>query len=312
MGPELCLNEDGTPFLQLGANKLQLERDELEGEFLDRAKKELRESPENKSEAIGTLRKLLENEEGLVFPSDDTEFLLKFLRPCKFYADSTYRLMKRYYKFKIKYPKYSVDLVPSALKSTIDQGIAYFLPNRDKSGCRIMIIHIGSKWNPKTLKLQDMFRAIMMFIEVGMVEPKTQLAGVQVIFDMSGLSMNHVYQFGPSFALALLEWVQECIPLRLKGIHIINEPRIFNVLFAIFKPFINDKLRKRIFFHGNNFEKLTPYFGHDYLPLCYGGGVDIPEYPAELLSELFCHYEDEFQKVSSYGYNKQQIINNNE
>lgn len=48
----------------------------------------------------------------------------------------------------------------------------------------------------------------MMIIEVAMAEPRTQVAGAQVIFDMDGLSMNHVYQFGPSFARILLEWVQ--------------------------------------------------------------------------------------------------------
>lgn len=81
----------------------------------------------------------------MVIPTDENDFLLKFLRPCKFYPDSAFRLMKKYYKFKFKHPKLGSDLIPSVLKSTIEQGIASFLPERDKQGCRIMIAHLGSE-----------------------------------------------------------------------------------------------------------------------------------------------------------------------
>lgn len=60
MVPQICTDVDGTPYIQIGASKLQLDNRELDGEFLERAEKEIRETPEVKSEALAALRKLLQ------------------------------------------------------------------------------------------------------------------------------------------------------------------------------------------------------------------------------------------------------------
>lgn len=55
---------------------------------------------------------------------------------------------------------------------------------------------------------------------------------------MDGLTLNHVTHITPSFAASVTDWVQRCLPCRLKGIHIVNQPFIFNMVYAIFKPFL--------------------------------------------------------------------------
>lgn len=39
---------------------------------------------------------------------------------------------------------------------------------------------------------------------------------------------------------------QEAMPLRLKEVHIVKQPFIFNVVWKVFQPFIREKLKSRV------------------------------------------------------------------
>lgn len=79
-----------------------------------------------------------------------------------------------------------------------------------------------------------------------MLEPTSQVAGAVVIFDMDGLSLQQTWQFTPPFAKRIVDWLQDAVPLRIKNIHIVNQPYVFNMVFALFKPFLRAKLKERV------------------------------------------------------------------
>lgn len=88
---------------------------------------------------------------------------------------------------------------------------------------------------------------------------------------------------------------QDCTPIRLKAVHIINQPFIFNMLFALFKPFLREKLRKRIYFHGADRASLLAHVDARALRRRHGGALPDPEIPGELLWKMLNYYEDNFQ-----------------
>ncbi|XP_054283767.1 alpha-tocopherol transfer protein-like [Macrosteles quadrilineatus] len=275
---------------------------ELGESFEQRALQELRETPERKEEALEKLRDLLRNEEDLVVPLDNETFLLSYLRPCKFYPESAFERICKFYKFRPKHPKYFGNLVPSNDKNVFQNCLLTVLPHRDQHGSRILMVEAGDKWKPKDCSLVELLRGILMILEAAILEPRTQISGAIVLVDLQGLSLHHVWQFSPGFASMLVEWVQDLIPCRIKAIHIVNQPYIFNMLFNIFKPFLREKLRNRIHFHGEDRSSLLSHIDSKFVPTQYGGDMYLPSDQGIELHRLLSLYEDKYRKTSEYGY----------
>ncbi|XP_065346794.1 clavesin-2-like [Cloeon dipterum] len=284
---------------------LRFEIEDIEGECVEKARKELRETEENRSAGIEELRELIKADKDLKFPIEDEGRLLIFLRPCKFYAASAYALIRRYYQFRLKNPKVYHELKPTSEKNLFEQDIITVLPKRDAWGRRILLIESGAKWNTSLCTLDEIFRGCALFLEAAMVEPKTQVSGVVVILDQAGLSLSHVMQFTPGFARAVVQWVQDCLPVRLKGVHIVNQPYIFNMIFAVFKPFMQEKLRKRIHFHGTNRPSILKHINPEALPERYGGKLDLPDVTGEQWYSLMAPRNKDYELVNTYGYIKE-------
>lgn len=135
-----------------------------------------------------------------------------------------------------------------------------------------------------------------------MLEPETQVCGAVVIFDMDGLSLNQVWQFTPAFARRIVDFLQESMPLRLKGLHVINQPKIFNMVFAMFKPFLKEKLRNRIYFHGSDQSSFHKHISPECLPTHYGGTLSIPRVRGDQWYELLMQCDKEYEAINSFGY----------
>lgn len=289
------------PTLTIGDLTIRLETEEPSTELKEIARKELRETPEVVEAAKKELIELLKADPELNVPLENDAWLVRFLRPTKYYAQSAYKLIKEYYKFKVKHKDVYQGLIPSKERNVFDQNILLVLPNRDQLGRRILIIELGKKWKPKKCPLDDVFKGIVLFLEAAMYEPTTQIAGAQVIFDMDGLYMQQAWQFTPQFAKRIVDWLQDSVPVRIKGLHIVNQPYIFNMVFQLFKPFLREKLKSRIYFHGKDRESLHQHLSAKCLPDVYGGTFPLPNVSSNEWYELLKHCDQEYEKINSYG-----------
>ncbi|XP_060815039.1 retinaldehyde-binding protein 1 [Bombus pascuorum] len=282
----------------------ELDTTQPESEALAFAEKELRETENNTKEGLAALKKYIEDDQTLHFRKDDV-FLLIFLRPCKFYAKSAYELMKRIAEFKDKNAILLSNLMPNDERvAMLEHNVVNVIKGRDHKNRRILIVNCGKSWDPSAVSADQIFRVLYLVHQLAMWEPLTQIYGTVVIMDFDGLSMKQVMGMTPSFCMKLLTFIQEAMPLRLKEVHFVKQPFLFNMVWQMFKPFVKEKLKKRMFFHGNKMSALHAYIPVSHIPKNYGGNLPEIDYTSADWYPVLLQHEDKIKEWNSYGYCK--------
>ncbi|XP_045169172.2 alpha-tocopherol transfer protein-like [Mercenaria mercenaria] len=243
----------------------------LSDELVRVAKKELNEIPEKRAEDINTLRKRILKHPGLNICTDDA-YLLKFLRASAFDQDAAYTLILKYFEMKAdeKNKQLFTDLRSAAVKHVVERGVVGLLPHRDKQGRSVVVFRPG-KWDTSQFGLADMFKTIFMLLIKLAEDEETQIRGCVVLYDMDAMGFGHLTHISPFYAKRSAMLFQDCVPVRFKYIHVVNEPAVFDYLFALGRPFMSQESIDKVLIHGHKLEELAEYFDLDYLPTEYGG-----------------------------------------
>ncbi|XP_065094086.1 clavesin-1-like [Ochlerotatus camptorhynchus] len=298
-------NEKDYPYIDLGQGyTIHVQADEFtDPELKAKAEKELNETPENVEKALTELRNLLKAEKDLFVPVENDSFLVTFLRPCLYDSAKAFQMIQYVYRLKAKSSEYYENTPnPSSVRHVFDEEMIWFMPERDADGAALCVVEVGKKWNTSKVSIIELIAAIRISVECALLDPETQLHGIKVIFDTEGLSMSQIAQNTPKHACMILDWVQKACPFRLQGVHVVNNSMLFNILFAIFKPFISKELREKIFFHNKDWKSLAKQISPSCLRPKYGGSLPAPEYEGRLLGDFLQLYDKHFDTLDSYGY----------
>lgn len=275
----------------------------LSQEWQSRAEQELQEKAEWRDRDIQALRDLVSAEQCLLCPTSD-EFLIKFLRAKKFDYDKSLRMLQRYCAMRTRSPQNFVKTLPSLSKDTLDCELQTILLHRDQLARRVFIFRSG-KWKPSTTRPEDIFSTNYMCLELMAKEKKTQISGIVAIVDMEGFGWDHMMNLSVDYIRNVVALVQNSFPIRFREIHIVNESYMFDVVYALVKPFLSEKMRGRIRVHGSNQESLHRFISPSILPYEYGGnqGTFTNTHLRSALDSL----EDFFVDLADYGYSDNKI-----
>ncbi|KAH6935416.1 hypothetical protein HPB50_005576 [Hyalomma asiaticum] len=238
-------------------------------------------------------------------PTDDA-FLVKFLRARKYNTQAAFENIKKYFKVRTEHPEMFKDLTPSRIPfdaACRKHRLITVSRQKDPMGRMAVLLKTGA-WNTDICSLNDFFRVVLVIFEHYIHCEDSLERGVVVILDLKGLNFYHVAHYAPSSIRTVIKPLKhlfhDCMPLRLKGIYVINNPPIFDLLFGIAENFLKAKLVRRIRLFGYDLEELRQIMPDDVIPKEHGGTNESYDYgplERELESE-----EDYYQKLGSYGY----------
>ncbi|KAJ8336792.1 hypothetical protein SKAU_G00380120 [Synaphobranchus kaupii] len=198
-------------------------------------------------------------------------FLIRFLRARDFDVDLSLKLLINYHRWRRECPEISANLHSSSVLGLLQNNYHGVLKSRDASGSRVLIYRIG-QWNPKDFTAYEVFRVSLITSELIVQETDTQRNGLKAIFDLQGWCFAHAFQINASLAKKISAVLTDSFPLKVRGIHLVNEPLLFRPVFAMIRPFLPDKIKQRVHMHGSSFLcSLCQHFPHSILPPEYGG-----------------------------------------
>ncbi|CAK8690577.1 unnamed protein product [Clavelina lepadiformis] len=259
----------------------------LSPKTLEKANKELNEPEDNddRLKAIDDLKKAFQEQNpDMKLARDDDEFLLRFLRARKFNQERALAMITNYHKKTADWPEV-FDKVknPALISDTLDLGVVLPLKGKAKDGSTIVV---GRPGIGGTYNLTDLYASIFLTMEKMVEDEETQVYGVTVIQDLAYLGMDYVKQINPSISRRFVGIVQDSLPLRVKSLNATNEPKIFDIVFAMAQPFMKEKIKKRYRLLGQDFTMLYEIIDKSVLPPMFAGSGP-PLDPEEWKQKLF-------------------------
>nr|CAB3263126.1 uncharacterized protein LOC101243387 [Phallusia mammillata] len=243
----------------------------LSDELLEKAVKELHEprDDEGRWEAIDKLRESYDSEKyGPLIRSDDA-FLLRFLRAKKFSQEKSLNMLQNYHKVQKQYKDVFVKVSnPALIRPIVEQGALLMLDGNTKQGACCLFYRTGlldpnaDPW--------DLTAYGIMCMEKMLENEQYQICGMEIIEDFADFSLTLLAKMSTSVS-KMKGAMQDAMPCRIRGIHILNEGTVFDLLMAIARPFMRKKILDRIHVYGAKYELMHKHISPAILPPYLGG-----------------------------------------
>ncbi|XP_008551340.1 clavesin-1 [Microplitis demolitor] len=233
---------------------------------------ETRMEAKDKKLAIEMVRTILRGMPEVDLKVCTDEYITRFLLARRYHIEQTASLIAAYQAQVLHRQDIFGNLTARdpALQRALRAGIPGVLPARDKKG-RCVLIILTSQWDPIAVPVLSIQRAIFLVLEILIQDFRNQQSGFVIIVDWSGFSLRHGKAFGTYALRSLITSLRGKFPARFKAIHFLSPPLYVQATLALVKPFLDEKVRHKIYLHGNNLSTLHEHLQTDILPSEFGG-----------------------------------------
>ncbi|CAL4067151.1 unnamed protein product, partial [Meganyctiphanes norvegica] len=235
----------------------------------------------DKNHAVQQLLALLPTRPDVAFLRTDPPFLMRFLRAKKFRVGDAFLMLCRYFEYRQRHRELFRGMTIAAegtgeeesgtkVQAALLDGIPGVLAERDQLG-RPIVILLANNWNFNSYDVSVIYKATLLTLERLVEDEAVQSNGVVAIIDWSSFPARHTTSLKPKLLRMMLDGLQDSFPLRLGALHIVYQPWYVEACLSLAKPFLKEKLRSKVFIHGNNLSALHAQVPPRLLPAELGG-----------------------------------------
>ncbi|XP_075166386.1 retinol-binding protein pinta-like [Haematobia irritans] len=234
--------------------------------------KELGEVPNRISEDLQTFKTWIKQQPHLKARMDD-QFLIQFLRGCKYSLEKAKQKIDMFYTMKTRYPEFfnGTDVDSEQFRKLHNTRFYTVLPTPlNETGSRIVVVRFNYAY--QDFNALEIFRYGEAIVEVMLMhDPYACVNGITAIIDMADASANHLMQFSITSVRKFATFHEKVFPVRSKLVVFINLSKYSYKFFNMILPHLPEKLRKRTIFCETNTDEIVQHLPRKYLPQEYGG-----------------------------------------
>ncbi|XP_075167518.1 uncharacterized protein LOC142239610 [Haematobia irritans] len=262
---------------------------------------ELNEVPSRIPDDLEALKTWIKQQPHLRARTGD-QFLIQFLRGCKYSLERAKEKIDLYFTLKSKYPDMFsfTDVDDPKFIEYFNIGTFTLLPKPlNETGPRIMIMQINYTSQKHTL--EKVYYASSPMFELSILnDPYAGIQGIVYLIDMRKSTLTHIMQATPNLCKKAVWYMEKSIPLRIRGIYFVCPPVFAAQFFKLILPMLSEKIRQRVHILPT-IKDLTQHIPLEYLPKCMGGGNgDCLEHTKEYFKKLQ-EYREFFKENESFG-----------
>ncbi|KAL6428452.1 hypothetical protein ACFW04_008608 [Cataglyphis niger] len=220
---------------------------------------ELKRNPELKEADIQMLREWCEKQPHL--PKISNSELALFLHSNYYRLEPTKTTIDTFFTVRTHVPEFfcNRDLINNKeLKKAKQIVTSQILEGTTKDGYKIIYGRLLDS-EPSHFVYNDTMKLLNMVIDLWLYTQGT-CNGHVILFDMKNVSFGHVGRLSPMGLKKFLYYLQDGLPVRLKGFHFMNASPVIDVILNMMRPFMKKQLMDMFHMHTTNdtLEKFVP------------------------------------------------------
>lgn len=200
----------------------------------------------------------------------DSEIAL-FLHSNYYRIEPTKTTIDTYYTIKTHVPEFFSNRDPVGnkdLRKSFQTVTTSVLEKKTPDGYAILYGRLIDP-EPSHYVYNDGMKYLNMILDLWLYSEGTTLGHI-ILFDMKDVSFGHAARLNPMGLKKYLCFLQEGLPVRLKGFHFMNITPVMDVILNMMKPFMKKELMDMLHTH-TNLETLSKFIPIEALPNESGG-----------------------------------------